>query len=122
PKKKGGVAVPPRPQFTGTGTDPSHAHPRQHLLPLRAELRARLPLGPRGIRRDAVADREQELEVLHRAGEVPVRLHLVTRLVVVVRGVLVTLLLAVLRRLADVFDAVVRVERRHALLRELEVV
>ena len=72
--------------------------------------------------RDGMADLEERLHVLHTAAEVPVGLHLVRRLVIVVVRVLVALLHAVTVRFPDVVDARIGVERRHALLGELEMV
>src|SRR5690606_14038007 len=61
-------------------------------------------------------------QVLDRAGQIPVRLDLVARLVVVVRRVLLALLLAVRRVTADVAGARVQVQRGDTLLRKFEVV
>src|SRR6185503_6950063 len=51
-----------------------------------------------------------------------IRLHLVGEIVVVATGVFLALLDAVIRGLAGELDARVRIERRHALLGELEMV
>src|SRR5690349_7111904 len=94
-----------------------HSLPAERLVADRLELVAGAPLGhPRRIG-DAIAHRQEELEILRAAGEVPARLDLVLRLVVVVRRILVALLFAKARRLADVLDARIRIERRDALLR-----
>src|SRR5690606_40986281 len=96
--------------------------PSQHRVPLRLELRPLLPLRPGVAVRDPIADGEEEAQVVDGAGEVPIRLDLIAGRVVVDRGVLVPLLLAVPLGLADVADPGIGVERRDALLGELEVV
>ncbi len=92
------------------------------LVALRLELGARLPFRELVGLRDPVADREEHLEVLARAAQVPVGPHLVGRLVVVALGELVAQLLAVAGRLADEVHALVGIERGHALLGEVEVI
>src|SRR5689334_10597918 len=89
-------------------------------IPLCLELRSRLPLRHRGLVRHDEPDAEQRAHVLDAAGEIPVLLYLVGWLVVVVGGVLVALLHAIPRGLADELGARVGVERRDALFRKLE--
>src|SRR5450759_8689 len=94
----------------------------QHRVALRLELGSRLPLRKLLGLRQPVADHPVVLEVLHGAAHLPLRLHLVGRLVIVVRRVGVRALLAPSRRLADEVDAATARTRGHALLCEREVV
>src|SRR5450830_488753 len=71
------------------------------LLPRRAKLIADAPLWKLRRIGNAIAHREVEIEVLHCAAQVPTRLDLVRRLVIVVRGVFVAHLHAIPRGLAD---------------------
>src|SRR5215831_3750594 len=93
-----------------------------HRIALGLELRAGLPLRDCVRLRDADAHLEEHSRVVLRAREIPAGLHLVARLVVVVLSVLVALLHAVVAGLADEVDAGVRVERRHTLFSELEMI
>src|SRR4029079_3408471 len=72
--------------------------------------------------RDAVADREEQLRVLGETREIPGREHLALRLVVAPLAGPLAGLEAEAGRLADVVDAGVGVERRHADLGEVEVI
>src|SRR2546422_667255 len=76
----------------------------QHRVSLRLELVPRLPLRHPVRLRDAIAYREQHLQVLRRAGQIPIRQHDVGRLVIPLLVPLGPHLLGVLRRLADVVD------------------
>jgi len=71
---------------------------------------------------DAIADREEHLQIFDGAAEIPIRFYDIARLVIVVLGVIVSDLLTVTRRLADEFDALIRIERRDALLGKVEMV
>src|ERR1700674_4447766 len=70
----------------------------------------------------AVPDREKHFQVFPGSAEIPVRLHDVGRLVIVVLRVAVACLPAEIGRLADEIEALVGVERGHALFREAEVI
>src|SRR5690348_3136892 len=95
---------------------------RKARVALRLELRPWLPLREGVGLRDDIADSEESAHVLHTAREIPVRLHLVRRLVVVARGILVAFFHAIAARLADEIDAGIGVERRNALFRKLEMI
>ena len=99
----------------------AHASLRPSSITLRLEFISRLPLGNCITVRDVVADLEQHLYVLHAAGQVPVRLHFVRRLVVVV-VVYSSRFCSRSRRLADELDSGIGVERGHALFGELEMI
>src|SRR5215510_4440326 len=88
----------------------------------RLEFVSGFPLGVLARLRDAIADREEHLQIFDGAAEIPIRFYDIGRLVVVVLGVVVANLLAVIRRLADEFDPLIRVERRHTLLGKVEVI
>src|SRR4051812_2160306 len=101
---------------------PCRLLPLHHRVALRLELVPRLPLRQLVGIRHAVADGKEQLRVFDGAAQIPVRLHLVRRGVVVVLGVFVALLLSPVRGLADEVDTGVGVERGHSLLGEIEMV
>ena len=66
------------------------------------------PMGPGGTGgrlRHAVADLQQDLQVLHGAGQIPIGLHLVGRLMVVVADVLLPFAVAIFCGSVDEVDA-----------------
>src|SRR5256885_17042762 len=95
---------------------------RKRRVPLCLDLRARLPFRHRILLRDDVTDAEERADILYSAGEVPVLLHLVGRLVVVLARVLVALPHAVAVRLPEEVSAGIGIERWDALFRKLEMV
>src|SRR5262245_60314391 len=94
----------------------------QRLLARRLELVARLPGGHARRAGHARAEVEHQLQVFHRAREVPVVAQLVRGLVIVVGLELLLLLLAPARGFADHVGAGVEVGGGHADAREVELV
>src|SRR5271157_4821514 len=94
----------------------------EHGLAAGAELAVWFPLGEAVPLGDAIPDLENGLQVLGRAGEVPVGSHLVADLVIVLLGVLILLLLRVIGGFVDVLPPALGIERGDALLGELEMV
>src|SRR5436190_21807981 len=84
----------------------------QHLVALRLELVARLPLGKLVGLRDPIPDGEKHFQIFARSAQVPIGLYRVGRLMIVVLRVIVSDFLAVVRRLADKVDALIGIERR----------
>src|ERR1700686_989080 len=93
-----------------------------HLIAFRVEFGSRFPLRKSLAVRDLITHLKEKLHVFGAAGNVPLWVNLVTRLMVMFRHKLVLLLLAESRRLTDDIPARAGVERRQTHLREFKLV
>src|SRR5574338_1648674 len=97
-------------------------HLLQHRLPLRLELRARLPLGVAIRIGDVQANGEVQLQVVESPGKIPVGPQFIGWLVIMLLGVRATDRRGEVCRLADEIAAAARVECRHSLLGKRELI
>src|SRR5205823_4181120 len=93
-----------------------------HRIPLRLELSPGFPFWEFIAVRDLVTDVEEQPQIVRRAGQVPIRIHLVGWLVIMLRHVFILLLLSKSRRLADDVAACACVERWKTYLRKFEII
>src|SRR4030095_9719488 len=86
----------------------------QCSIPFCLEFSARFPFRELVAIGDLVADFEEKLNILHRAGEIPFGIHFVGNLMIMMRGVIVFLLLTETSRFADEIFATANIKNRHS--------
>src|SRR5207247_5067607 len=94
----------------------------QHCIAFRAELAPGFPTGKFIAICDLITDFQKKLNILHCAGEVPVWINFVGRLVIMFRDKFVALLFSVPWRFADNLDAAGCMQHGHAGFCEFETV
>src|SRR5437588_2438879 len=94
----------------------------QLLVARRPKLGTRFPFRICVGVRDSVADFEKYLEVLNRAGQIPIRQHFVLRLVIPVVRVVLPHFHTVICRFADVVRSGIGIERWNTLFGEVEMI
>src|SRR5687767_8423901 len=96
--------------------------PRPAQVAYGAKLVAGTPVRETPLHREHQPDVEVELEIFDRAGEIPVRIEFVGRLVIPVRNIISVLLQTPLRAMLVRIDPGPRIEHRHALAGQHEVI
>src|SRR5882672_5530664 len=86
------------------------------------KLAAGLPLRKLVAIRDLVTDFEEKLNILHRAGEIPIWINFIRHLVIIVGGVIVFLLLAEICGFADEILATTSIKRGYASFGKFEMI
>src|SRR5947207_14116471 len=81
-----------------------------------------LPLGKLVASRGLITDFEEKLNILHRAGQIPVWINFIRHLMIIVGGVIVFLLLAEICGFADEIFATTSIKRGYASFGKFEMI